>query len=291
MSSRPRPAPCAISRPASSAAISRSRALVVAPYAAGLATPRRRRDGSRRHRPRHGRRHHLDRGLLRRQPGLSPTCPDRRQSRHERHRARPVDDARACRADEDALRQRALSARPTSARRSTVPQIGEDDPDSRSRCRARMLTGIIQPRIEETFELVRDRLRERAVDDCRTARRVDRRRQSDERRARDSPARILGKQVRLGPADRGLRGLAEATGGPAFATGAGLLGLRSSAKRRRPVGPSRIHSDGASNRLDRPDSGQLVQREFLTLSGRNASRQRMPRKRAARTGGGDRPGR
>src|SRR5690606_29591440 len=59
------------------------------------------------------------------------------------------------------------SARPSASDdRETidVPQMGECDGDNVNRIPRSMLTGIIRPRIEETFELVRDRLVDCGVD-------------------------------------------------------------------------------------------------------------------------------
>ena len=61
-------------RPASRAAISRSRRWWSSPYAAGLAALVEDEMRPRRHRHRHGRRHHLDRRLLRRQCWSTPTA-------------------------------------------------------------------------------------------------------------------------------------------------------------------------------------------------------------------------
>lgn len=103
-----------------------------------------------------------------------------------------------------------------------VPQVGESDADSANHIPRSMLTGIIQPRLEETFELVRDRL------DASGYARVAGRRvvltggASQMNGARELAGRMLDKQVRVGQPLR-LTGLAEATGGPAFATCAGLL--------------------------------------------------------------------
>ena len=40
----------------------------------------------------------------------------------------------------------------------TVPQVGEEDDGQANHVPKSLLVGIIAPRLEETFELVRDRL-------------------------------------------------------------------------------------------------------------------------------------
>ncbi|MGB5947801.1 MAG: cell division protein FtsA [Parvibaculum sp.] len=103
-----------------------------------------------------------------------------------------------------------------------VPQVGESDADSANHIPRSMLTGIIQPRLEETFELVRDRLEASGYARVAGRRVVLTGGASQMNGARELAHRILDKQVRVGQPIR-LTGLAEATGGPAFATCAGLL--------------------------------------------------------------------
>ncbi len=103
-----------------------------------------------------------------------------------------------------------------------VPQVGESDADSANHIPRSMLTGIIQPRLEETFELVRDRLEASGYARVAGRRVVLTGGASQMNGARELAGRMLDKQVRVGQPLR-LTGLAEATGGPAFATCAGLL--------------------------------------------------------------------
>jgi cell division protein FtsA len=78
-----------------------------------------------------------------------------------------------------------------------VPVIGEEEGGEMSQVPLSMVIGIIRPRLEEIFEMARDRLREFA-------------------------ASALDKQVRLAR-PKSLQGLPEAVSGPAFATCLGLL--------------------------------------------------------------------
>ena len=131
----------------------------------------------------------------------------------------------------------------------SVPRVGESGADAVQQIPRSMLIGIIQPRIEETLELVRDRLQASGL-----ARTAGRRAVLTGGAAlltgvREHAARVLDKQVRIGR-PLGVHGLAEATEGPAFATAAGLLAY---AER----GPSQEHmenlaeSSGGDGRIQR----------------------------------------
>ncbi len=104
----------------------------------------------------------------------------------------------------------------------SVPQIGEAGEDSVQQIPRSMLIGIIQPRIEETLELVRDRLKASNADRLAGRRLVLVGGASLLTGVRELAARVLDKQVRIGRPLR-VHGLADATGGPAFAGCAGLL--------------------------------------------------------------------
>lgn len=101
-----------------------------------------------------------------------------------------------------------------------IPQVGEDE--GAAQIPRSALTGIIQPRVEETLEYVRDKL------DASGAARTAGRRvvlvggASQLQGMREFAGRILNKQVRMGR-PIGVSGLADATAGPAFAACAGVL--------------------------------------------------------------------
>jgi cell division protein FtsA len=104
-----------------------------------------------------------------------------------------------------------------------VPRVGEDQQENESQQVPRsILFGIIQPRLEETFELVRSRLETSGLAQVVGRRVVLTGGASQLPGLRDLAALVLDKQVRIGRPNRAL-GLAEATSGPAFATCAGLL--------------------------------------------------------------------
>ncbi len=103
----------------------------------------------------------------------------------------------------------------------TVPMVGEDE-HNHSRIPVSMVISVITPRLEETFELVRDRLEGAGLGRAAGTRVVLTGGASQLVGAREMAARILNRQVRLGrPAV--LRGLPDAATGPAFAVSAGLL--------------------------------------------------------------------
>jgi len=103
-----------------------------------------------------------------------------------------------------------------------VPLIGEQDHEEPNHVPRSILVGIIRPRVEETFELVRGRLEASGVDKLAGRRIVLTGGASQLDSISDAAANILNKQVRIGRPIR-VTGLAEATGGPAFSACAGLL--------------------------------------------------------------------
>jgi cell division protein FtsA len=104
----------------------------------------------------------------------------------------------------------------------SVPQVGEDDDGQANHVPKSLLVGIIAPRLEETLELVRDRLESSGFDKIVGRRIVLTGGACQLPGTRELAALILDKQIRIGRPLR-IAGLAEATGGPAFATTAGLV--------------------------------------------------------------------
>lgn len=102
-----------------------------------------------------------------------------------------------------------------------VPQVGEDE-DHITRVPRAMIVNIIRPRLEETFEFVRDRLEQAGVAKEAGSRVVLTGGGAQLIGARELAARVLERQVRLGR-PRTVRGLPETAGGPAFAVATGLL--------------------------------------------------------------------
>ncbi|HVJ54515.1 MAG TPA: cell division protein FtsA [Aliidongia sp.] len=104
----------------------------------------------------------------------------------------------------------------------TVPAVGEEDESQASQVPKSHLIGIISPRLEETFEMVRNRLENSGFDKLAGRQVVLTGGASQLPGTRELAGMILDKQVRVGRPMR-VAGLAEATGGPAFATTVGLL--------------------------------------------------------------------
>ncbi len=102
-----------------------------------------------------------------------------------------------------------------------VPQVGEDE-EQIAKVPRSMVVNIIRPRLEETFEMVRDRLEGSGLTRAAGGRVVLTGGASQLSGVREMASRILGRQVRHGrpPA---LRGLPDSACGPAFATAVGLL--------------------------------------------------------------------
>ncbi|GAB4391201.1 MAG: cell division protein FtsA [Kiloniellaceae bacterium] len=103
-----------------------------------------------------------------------------------------------------------------------VPQVGEEENSESQQIPRSLLVGIIQPRVEETLELVRSRLELSGFDKIAGRRVVLTGGACQLPGTRELASTVLDKQVRIGrPTHVG--GLAEATAGPAYATCAGLL--------------------------------------------------------------------
>jgi cell division protein FtsA len=114
-----------------------------------------------------------------------------------------------------------------------VPQIGEEDDGHVNHVPKSLLVSIIAPRIEETFEMVRNRLEAGGSDKIAGRRVVLTGGACQLHGVRELAGLILDKQVRIGRPLR-VKGLAEATHGPAFSTAAGLLHFAMSERAERP---------------------------------------------------------
>jgi len=127
----------------------------------------------------------------------------------------------------NAERMKTLYGDATTGARDTreileVPQVGEETEGAAQRIPRSLLTGIIQPRLEETFELVRERLESHGVDRVAGRRAVLAGGACQMPGTRELAETVLGKQVRIGtPADTA--GLGRTTNGPGYAVSAGML--------------------------------------------------------------------
>jgi cell division protein FtsA len=128
-----------------------------------------------------------------------------------------------------------------------VPQIGEEEDGHVNHVPKSMLVNIIAPRIEETFEMVRNRLEAAGSDKIGGRRVVLTGGACQLHGVRELAGLILDKQVRIGRPLR-VKGLAESTHGPAFSTAAGLLHFATSEKVERPR-PPRVPAKGVLGRF------------------------------------------
>ncbi len=103
-----------------------------------------------------------------------------------------------------------------------IPRLGELDSHEPNHVPRSLIVGIIQPRIEEVFELVRARLNDSGLGTALGRRVVLTGGASQLSGIRELGEHVLDKQVRLGKPIR-LSGLPDAVSGPGFATVAGLL--------------------------------------------------------------------
>jgi cell division protein FtsA len=110
-----------------------------------------------------------------------------------------------------------------------VPLVGEEEHQIAKVPRS-MVVNIIRPRLEETFEMVKERIEGSGLSRAAGTRVVLTGGASLLSGAGEMAARILGRQVRIGR-PHGLRGLPDSASGPAFATAAGLLAWTAGAGR------------------------------------------------------------
>lgn len=106
-----------------------------------------------------------------------------------------------------------------------VPPLGEEDSDETNTLPRSMLVGVIRPRIEEIFEMIRSKIEMSNMASYAGKRVVLTGGASQLLGVREMAGNILGKQVRLGRPHE-LAGLAESVSGPAFATALGMLEYR-----------------------------------------------------------------
>jgi cell division protein FtsA len=128
-----------------------------------------------------------------------------------------------------------------------VPQIGEEEDGHVNHVPKSLLVSIVAPRLEETFELVRNRLEVNGFDKVAGRRVVLTGGACQLHGARELAALILDKQVRIGRPLR-IAGLAESTHGPAFSTVAGLLHFAASERADTPR-PRRMAMGGMLGRV------------------------------------------
>lgn len=104
----------------------------------------------------------------------------------------------------------------------SIPPIAEEDLDAPAQVTRAQLTRIIRPRVEETLELIRDRLANSGFAEAVGKRLVLTGGASQLNGMVEVARRILSRNVRMGR-PMGVAGMPEATKGPAFSTAVGLL--------------------------------------------------------------------
>lgn len=125
-----------------------------------------------------------------------------------------------------------------------VPLLGEDEDEDEANLMPRsMLVGVVRPRMEELFEMVRSRLEAAGVDKAAGRRCVITGGASQMLGVGDLSARILSKQVRKGK-PHAIAGLADMASGPAYATAIGMMHFL-----------TERHWEDALLRGDQPSSG------------------------------------
>ncbi len=103
-----------------------------------------------------------------------------------------------------------------------VPPLGEEEYDETNTMPRSMLVGVIRPRIEEIFEMIRSKLEMAGISPASGKRVVLTGGASQLLGVREMASNMLNKQVRLGK-PRVLPGLAESVSGPAFAASLGMV--------------------------------------------------------------------
>lgn len=104
----------------------------------------------------------------------------------------------------------------------TIPPIGEDDRDLPIQVPRSLVTRIVRARIEETLELIRDRIQKSGFSPIVGKRVVLTGGASQLTGLPDTARRILARNVRIGR-PMGVSGLPAAAKGPAFSTAVGLM--------------------------------------------------------------------
>jgi cell division protein FtsA len=104
-----------------------------------------------------------------------------------------------------------------------APRMGEDGQLISDQAPRSILTGVVRPRVEETLELLRDRLRAGGLDKLNAGRRIVLTGGGSQLNGvRELAARVFEGHVRIGRPQR-FTGLGDAVAGPGYSVAAGLL--------------------------------------------------------------------
>lgn len=132
-----------------------------------------------------------------------------------------------------------------------VPQLGEEasEEEEANLMPRSMLVGVIRPRMEELFEMVRSKIEASGMDKIAGRRIVLTGGASQLLGVRELASRMLGKQVRLGKPDANIPGLASAVSGPAFSAAIGMLLHTADQERQKNLPSAYRSSSGFSGRF------------------------------------------
>ncbi|WP_137390765.1 cell division protein FtsA [Rhodoligotrophos defluvii] len=132
----------------------------------------------------------------------------------------------------------------------SVPLVGERGTDTVYKIPRSMLTGIVRPRLEETFELIKDRLQASGFAKLAGRRMVLTGGACQMTGARELASQILDRHIRLG-FPQPLTGMPEAIRSPNFAVASGLLAYALRPDESIMVEPRRPRNDGYMRRVGR----------------------------------------
>ncbi|WP_019959700.1 cell division protein FtsA [Woodsholea maritima] len=146
-----------------------------------------------------------------------------------------------------------------------IPPMGNDPQSMMGSAPRAMLNAIIRPRLEEIFELMRDRLAAAGVDKASGRTLVLTGGAAQLPGTAQLAGRVLGKQVRLGRPQH-VNGLGDAVSGPGFSACAGVVVRRTRGAAEAIAGPPRINASGGSGRANvkKKQRGDKSQRSMLS---------------------------
>ena len=138
-----------------------------------------------------------------------------------------------------------------------VPSVAGENGASYDSAPRSLLNSIIRPRLEETFELIRDRLDAAGVGKSSGRRLVLTGGGAQLPGAGELAARVFGKQVRIaGPT--GVTGLGDAVSGPAFSAVAGIVRRETRGAAEAIAGPPRMGGFSVAARRNKPEPGKAA---------------------------------
>ena len=148
----------------------------------------------------------------------------------------------------------------------TIQPIGDDDGEVPLQVPRSVMTRIIRARVEETLEMLRDRLNKSGYGNVVGKRVVLTGGASQLAGLPEAARRILGRNVRIGR-PLGVAGLPEAAKGPAFSTAVGLLIYPQVASFESRQAECHVASEDDRNGRQAASHESVVERQFLNSAG------------------------